>query len=112
MDDVAYFRYARMIMRVVIGLILVNIILVITHWIFELIFKLCPFCCLNFQKKMQKAEVDDDEVAPEEEVLSSEESVEPQVIVEPPKEIVIPAAGVLVEKGQEYKFEKDIVLGK
>ena len=61
---------------------------------------------------MQKAEVDDEEVAPEAEVLSSEESVEPKVIVQPPVEIVIPAAGVLVERGQEYKFQKDELKGK
>eukprot|EP00345_Euplotes_harpa_P013898 CAMPEP_0168337858 /NCGR_PEP_ID=MMETSP0213-20121227/12458_1 /TAXON_ID=151035 /ORGANISM="Euplotes harpa, Strain FSP1.4" /LENGTH=469 /DNA_ID=CAMNT_0008343463 /DNA_START=1338 /DNA_END=2747 /DNA_ORIENTATION=- len=110
MNDNDFFTYAQMIMRVVIGLIIINIILVITHWIFELIFRLCPFCCMNFRKKMQKAEVDDDEVVPEAEVLSSEESVEKQVIVQPPIEIVIPAAGVLVEKGQEYTLEKDTVI--
>ena len=110
-NDTDFIRFALMIMRVVNGLIIINIILVITHWIFELIFRLCPFCCLNFRKKMQKAEVDDEEVQPEAEVLSSEESVEKQVIVQPPIEIVIPAAGVLVEKGQEYTLEKDTIIG-
>jgi len=43
MHDDEYYRYARMIMRCVIGLIVVNIILVVTHWIFELIFRLFPF---------------------------------------------------------------------
>ena len=109
-NDTDFFRYALMIMRVVNALIVINIILVITHWIFELIFKLWPFCCLNFRKKMQKAEADDEEVQPEAEVLSSEESVEKQVIVQPPIEIVIPAAGVLVEKGQEYTLEKDTII--
>jgi len=40
MNDKEYYRYAQMIMRVVIGIILVNIILVVTHWIFEFIFKI------------------------------------------------------------------------
>jgi len=60
---------------------------------------------------MQKAEVDDDEVVPEEEVLSSEESVKKEIVVAPPLEIVIPAAGVLVEKGQEYQMEQDQMVG-
>ncbi len=61
---------------------------------------------------MQKAEADDEEVVPEDEVLSSEESVAPKVVVKPPVEIVIPAAGVLVEKGNEYQMEKDEIIGK
>eukprot|EP00343_Euplotes_focardii_P006802 CAMPEP_0205823370 /NCGR_PEP_ID=MMETSP0206-20130828/16226_1 /ASSEMBLY_ACC=CAM_ASM_000279 /TAXON_ID=36767 /ORGANISM="Euplotes focardii, Strain TN1" /LENGTH=159 /DNA_ID=CAMNT_0053120473 /DNA_START=2310 /DNA_END=2789 /DNA_ORIENTATION=- len=97
-------------MRCIIGLIILNIVLLVTHWIFEFIFRLFPFCCFNFRKKLQKAEVDDEEVEPEAEVLSSEESVEPKVVVQPPVEIVIPAAGVLVEKGHEYQFQKDEVI--
>ena len=112
MNDVEFFKYAQYIMRCIIGLIILNIILVIAHWLFELIFKLFPFCCINFRKKMQKAEADDEEVVPEDEVLSSEESVAPKVVVKPPVEIVIPAAGVLVEKGNEYQMEKDEIIGK
>jgi cysteine-rich repeat protein len=110
MDDEEYYRYARMIMRCIIGLILCNIFLVVAHWFFEFMFKLFPFWCINMRKKFQQAEVDDDEVAPEEEVLSSEESVQKEIIVKPPIEIVIPAAGVLVEKGQEYQMERDQIL--
>jgi len=41
--------------------------------------------------------------------LPDEEPEEKTIIVQPPIEIVIPAAGVLVEKGQEYQMEKDII---
>mmetsp|Transcript_33895 Transcript_33895/g.33421 ORF Transcript_33895/g.33421 Transcript_33895/m.33421 type:complete len:176 (+) Transcript_33895:1409-1936(+) len=109
MPDERYYRFAQYCMRAIIGLIILNIILLIAHWIFEFFFKLCPFCCRGVRKKMQKADGDDEEVAPEEDVLSSEESVEPKVVIQPPVEIVIPAAGVLVEKGQEYKMQQDIL---
>lgn len=87
MDDEKFYSYARMIMRVVVGLIVINIVLVIAHWIFEFMFRLFPFCCINIQKKMQKAEVDDNEVVSEEEALSSEESVEKVIVVQPKQEI-------------------------
>ena len=109
MGDYEYYRYAQMIMRVIIGVILVNILMVFAHWIFELFFRLFPFCCVALKKKLEKAEVDDEEVVSEEEALPSEESVEKQVVVQPPVEIEIPAAGVLVEKGQEYQMEKDTI---
>eukprot|EP00344_Euplotes_crassus_P005852 CAMPEP_0196999608 /NCGR_PEP_ID=MMETSP1380-20130617/4747_1 /TAXON_ID=5936 /ORGANISM="Euplotes crassus, Strain CT5" /LENGTH=191 /DNA_ID=CAMNT_0042416587 /DNA_START=2207 /DNA_END=2778 /DNA_ORIENTATION=+ len=112
MSNEEYYQYAQYCMRAIIGLIVLNIICVVAHWIFELLFRLFPFCCLGVRKKLQKADADDEEVNPEAEVLSSEESVEPKVVIQPPVEIVIPAAGVLVEKGQEYQMQQDIVVEK
>jgi hypothetical protein len=83
---------------------------VILHWLFELFFRLFPKCWFTFRKKFEQAEADDNEVAPEEDPVSSEPEEPQKIELKPPMEIVIPAAGVLVEKGNEYEHKKDIVV--
>jgi len=95
-NDWQFYYWARVIMHIVLILIWINIILMLGHILYQL-FK----CCCKITAIPERERLRPFEAPEEEEKQKLPTPPPPKIVIAPPKDIVIPSAGVDVEHGTE-----------
>ncbi len=91
LNDYEFYWWAEVIMKSLLIIILVNLAWILAHILFSL--RWCCRCCF-MRQKMQKVIPEDLHFPEEKEEPDPEKPPAPQIVIAPPKDLVIPSAAV------------------